>query len=183
MIFKDKVIKLKSNKEVILRSQKVSDAQNLLNYLKEVSRETDFMVRYPEEITMSLEGEEKIIENIINSDKDIMISAFIDEKLVGNLGLNCFRNHIKLKHRAVIGIAIRKDYWNLGLGSILIEEAINLAIELGYEQIELEVSTLNERAIVLYKKYGFEVYGIRDRDFKFKDGSYGSSTLMMKKLK
>jgi len=40
----------------------------------------------------------------------------------------------------------------------------------------------NIRAVALYMKFGFVVYGTRERAFRYKDGSYGSEYLMLLRL-
>jgi len=82
VIFQDKRVKLKNGKECIFKSPDVVDAENLIEYLKLTSSETDYMIRYPEEITMTIVDEEKFLKSIKESDNNIMISAFIDDKLV-----------------------------------------------------------------------------------------------------
>ena len=49
---------------------------------------------------------------------------------------------------------------------------------MGYEQLELEVVSSNERGIALYKKLGFEAYGLRKKSFKYRDGHYEDEYLM-----
>ena len=41
-------------KELILRNPEESDAERLLSYLKTTSRETPYLIREPEEITLTL---------------------------------------------------------------------------------------------------------------------------------
>ena len=41
-------------KELILRNPEESDAERLLSYLKTTSRETPYLIREPEEITLAL---------------------------------------------------------------------------------------------------------------------------------
>lgn len=183
MNFEEKRIVLKNGKEVLLRSPKAEDAKELIKYLKQIASETDFMIRYEEEITMTIENEGKFLEDCLNSELNLMISVFSNDEVIGNGSINCINNKIKLKHRANLAIAIKKDYWNLGLGKILMSELITNAKNLGYEQIELEAISSNKNAIKLYEKFGFEVYGIRNNGTKYKDGSYDSETLMMKSIK
>jgi RimJ/RimL family protein N-acetyltransferase len=182
VIFEEKIIKLKNHKECVLRSPNICDAENLLEYLKQASEETDYMIRYPEEVTMTIAEEEKFIKLLRQSKKDLMISAFIDDKLVGNAGLSPIRDNIKLQHRASFGIAIKKEAWGLSLGKILLEEVLEYAKKADFEQVELEVVSENHKAISLYEKFGFKKYGTRENGFKLKDGTYYSEYLMMKVL-
>lgn len=49
-------------KELILRNPEESDAERLLSYLKITSRETPYLIREPEEITLTLEEEKEFIK-------------------------------------------------------------------------------------------------------------------------
>ncbi len=50
---------------------------------------------------------------------------------------------------------VRPEFQNLGIGRILMERAIELAKELGYEKIRLDTLDTMLPAIHLYKTYGF----------------------------
>lgn len=183
MKYGQKEILLKDKTKCILRSPNSKDAEKMIEYLKMTSDETHFMVRYPEEINMTIEQEADYLDNCLKSDKDFSIAAFIDGKLVGNAGINCCGMRFKIMHRGVLGISIKQQYWNNGIGSILIHEALNTAMEINYEQIELGVFSDNERAQTLYRKFGFEVWGITKNAYKLKDGTYRDEILMGKFIK
>ncbi len=59
MLFEDKQITLKDGRTAILKSPRTEDADKLLNYIKKSCGETDFLIRYPEEWTMTVEQEEE----------------------------------------------------------------------------------------------------------------------------
>lgn len=63
------------------------------------------------------------------------------------------------------------------------ERLIAFAARCGYEQVELTVASKNKRALGLYHKYGFTVYGTRPHGMKYPDGSYDDDCLMVKMLK
>ena len=182
MIYKEKRIFLKNGTDCILRSPRPEDADSIISNWKLTSEETGFIARYPEEITMSIEAEEKFLADQQSDPKSIMIAAVIDGKIIANAGITYVQNNIKFLHRAVFGISIQKEYWNIGIGSSILSELIMWAEKAGYEQIELEVLCENERAIALYKKSGFEIYGTREKSFKYKDGTYSSEFLMLCRL-
>ena len=138
------------------------------------------MGKYPEEVNMDINEQIDFITNILESDKDILISAFINDELVGSTGLTCIKNHIKTKHRATLGISIKKEYWNKGIGNILIKEALNQGVKMGYKQIELGVFSNNIKAKLLYEKNGFEVWGNIKHAFKLKDGTCYDEIIMGK---
>lgn len=178
MNFEEFKVNLKDKTECILRSPDEQDAEKMIEYLKITSKETYFMVRYPEEIKITVNEEKEHLKNNLLSDKNIMIAAFVNDELAGNASISCVRNHIKLKHRGAFGISIKEKYWNNGLGSILLKTIIEQAQKIGYEQIELGVFEDNKRAQALYKKHGFEVWGNIKNAYKLKDESYRDEIIM-----
>lgn len=178
MKFEKKEIELKDGTRCILRSPNEQDAEKMIEYLKVTSEETYFLTRYSEEINITIDKEIEILKDTLNSNKEIMIAAFVDNELAGNTAISCARNHIKLKHRAVFGISIKEKYWNNGIGNVLLREIIEQAKQIGYEQIELGVFSDNEKAKNLYKKFGFEVWGTTKNAFKLKDGTYRDEIIM-----
>lgn len=180
MKFEEKIIKLRDGTKCIFRSPVKADAEQMIEYLKKTSEETNFMVRYPKEIKVTIDKEEEIIEDMLVNDKNIMIAAFINKKLIGAASISCLREYEKIKHRAVFGISIRKNYWSKGIGSELLKEIIEKASEIGYEQIELGVFSDNIRARALYEKYGFESWGRNKNAFKLKNGTYCDEIVMGK---
>lgn len=177
-----KEVTLKNGQVAILKSPEGEDAEQLLNYMKTMSGETNNVLRYPEEVTLTVEEErEHILDNLLN-ERDFDIAAFIDGKLVGNSGIFCMDTKLKIRHRAKLGIAIIKDYWGIGIGDILMQHCLEQAKENGYEQVELEVVTTNEPAVLLYKKHGFEICGTIKHAQKLKDGSYQDFYMMIKFL-
>ncbi|MDD6794788.1 MAG: GNAT family N-acetyltransferase [Clostridiaceae bacterium] len=182
MKYTEKTIKLKDGTECILRSPEINDAKDMIEYMRMTSGETHFMVRYPEEIKLTEDKEKELIKETLNSNNDMMIAAFVGGILAGNAGVNCYRNHIKIKHRAVFGISIKEEFWNLGIGNILVEESIKEARKMGFDQIELTVFSDNIKAQNLYKKHGFEVCGTVKNGYRLKDGSYRDEIMMQKML-
>ena len=182
MKVKSKEIILKNNKKLILRNCDYDDAQTFLDFFRLSASETENLVRYPEEITIAPEKEGQILDRIMNSNDQWSIGAFDGKRIVGNINFGCIGNRIKIKHRACFGITILKEYWNLGLGSLMINEMLEVLKNKGYEQVELEVIAHNLHAIHLYKKFGFEEYGRMSHGIKLKNGEYVDLINMIKYL-
>jgi RimJ/RimL family protein N-acetyltransferase len=181
MIAKEKKIILKNGKNCLLRSPKVEEAEEMLEYLRTCATETDFILRYPEEVTLTVEQEEQYIKSSLESESNLLITAFIDGEIAGSSHL--FINRLKkVCHRGSIGIALKKKYWNLGIGTALLKELIAYARKQGCLQLELEGLEGNERAQALYEKVGFTVYGERKRGVILKDGTPLNMLLMVKYL-
>ena len=88
-------------------------------------------------------------------------------------------DRFKGRHRASLGIAVLQEYWNTGLGTTLINGAIDLTRKAGYEQLELGVFSDNSSAIHLYRKIGFQEVGRMPNAFKLPDGSYADEIMMV----
>lgn len=182
MILNEKEIRLNKGQICILRSPGADDAEKLLEYLRMTAVETNFLLRYPEEVTLTLEEERNFIKSIRENPRAVMICAFIGDRLVGSTNLNPLGERFKISHRAAFGIAVLKEAWHLGIGRALISEILKIARDTGYELVELEVASRNYKAIKLYESFGFKIYGTRENGFKFKDGTYDDEHLMLKKL-
>ena len=172
---------LPSGKALLVRSVTAADAEVHIKFKCMTSGETHFMARYPEE-GANLEAMRNSLAGCGESPVNFEVGAFAGEKLVGEFGVAQVRPHIKYRHRAVMGISVRKEYWGCGLGSYLMQLAIDQTRSNGFEQLELGVYSDNSRAIHLYEKFGFERYGIQPRAFKLKDGTYRDEIIMVKML-
>lgn len=182
MIIEPITIKDKLGRDVLLRAAKTEDASDLIKYLKATSAETPFLIREPDEITITLEKEESFIRDKIDSERELMLLAFVDGKHVGNCSLMSLAPYKRYQHRCEVAIALYKEYWGLGIGKAMLETVLKVAASLGYEQTELEVVAENESAISLYEKLGFKKYGTFPDNMKYPDGSYRDAYWMMKKL-
>lgn len=175
-------ITLKDGRVVVLRSPELTDAEALIKFVQQTAYETKFLISEPEEQNFTIEEEEDFIGSRLESDSSVMITAFDGEKAIGNCHISGMSRRIRTKHRCSLGIALLKDYWSCGLGSALMERLVTFAKELGFHQIELEVIAGNEKAMGLYKKFGFVEYGRRPRDLRYKDGTFADAVCMVKLL-
>lgn len=112
-----------------------------------------------------------------NDDTQHTLVATVAGDVVGNLGLTRFTRP-RRAHVGEIGMAVRDDWHGKGVGSVLMEAALDLADNwLGLRRIELHVHADNERAIALYRKFGFEVEGTH-RAYAIRNGVYVDSLSM-----
>jgi putative acetyltransferase len=104
--------------------------------------------------------------------------ACIDTEVVGQVGLHIFPNRARRRHVGEIGMMVRDDWQGKGIGTALMQAAVDLADKwFNLRRLELEVYVDNEPAIKLYKKFGFEIEG-REVDHAFRDGVYVDSFMM-----
>ena len=182
MIIKAESMLLKNGKTCVLRSVEPEDAERMIAYMKIMLGETPFLMRTPEEFDYTVEGEADVLRKRRDDPRALMIVAEADGEIIAASDVTPMGAKSRTLHRATLGMSVRKDYWSMGIGSAMMERLISHARQSGFEQIELEVVSANRRAIGLYVKYGFQVFGTRPHGLKYADGSYADDYMMRKAL-
>lgn len=181
MELSQKMIRLKDGREAVIRSAQPGDAAEMTAFMKTTAGETEFLLRYPEECTMSEAAEAVFLDDVLHSPDQVMPCCFVEGVLAGNAMLT-MNSRIKTRHRGSVAIGLRKEYWGLGIGTALFGEMIAIGKDRGLDHLELDYIEGNDRARCLYEKLGFvEVARVPDM-YRLKDGSFRRSILMMKKL-
>ncbi|MGN0978074.1 MAG: GNAT family N-acetyltransferase [Faecousia sp.] len=170
MLFPEKEIHLKDGRAAVLRSPTREDAPALVDYMVQTAGETDFLLRTPEECTMTVEAEAAFLQNICDSPASVMILCMVDGKLAGNCQITRM-NRLKTRHRGTVAIALLKEYWSLGIGAAMFAEMIAIAEKWGLKQLELEYIEGNDRARRLYEKMGFRTTGALPNAIQLADGT------------
>jgi RimJ/RimL family protein N-acetyltransferase len=184
MIFSEKTVLLRDGSACALRSPGPADGAVMLEYLRQTAAETHFLLSSSDEAAMTMEQEVEFLANIREKKNAVMLGAWRDGALLGNCGLNPVDDrHRRMRHRASIGIAVKKAYWGLGVGRALLTELVTLAPRLGYSQLELGVCASNQRARLLYEKLGFQQTGRTPNAFRLEDGTFEDEIQMCRALK
>ncbi len=166
---------------VIYRKAMCDDAKEMLSHLSCVGRETDNLSYDERTFCISEERERRFIERFEKSKNDLMLAALDENRIIGNGIVE--RNRVaRYNHRAELSITVLREYWGRGIGSRLMELMIDFAKETGIEILYLEVRSDNERAIALYKKFGFSRIGVYENFFKIGE-KYHNADLMILNLK
>ena len=180
MKIEERTFIMPDGKIAIIRSAGPEDAELIKEHREITAGETHFMARCPEDGEFTLNIVRSVLENIEKCEKGFLVTAFVDGEVVGDLGVTLIRPHLKYLHRAYLGMSIREKYCSMGLGSFMMQIALDQARANGFEQVELGVFSDNERARGLYKKFGFKEYGMNPRAFKLQDGTYRDEIIMAK---
>lgn len=107
-----------------------------------------------------------------------LVACLEDGEVVGQLGLHVFPKKPRRRHAGEIGMAVRDDWQGKGVGSALLEAAIELADRwLDLTRLDLQVFVDNEPAIRLYEKFGFRIEGTLAQ-YAFRDGQYVDTYIM-----
>lgn len=168
--------------EVLLRNAENEDAQMLIDYLRVVCGETRFLMKEADEVNLTVEQEISFIEAHNKASRDLLILVFVDGEYAGNCSYEVKSESRRNAHRAGMGIALFQKYTGMGLGRVLMDRMIKYAKKSGFEQMELTVVSDNERALKLYKSFGFEECGRMPNSNKYDDGTYSDDVFMIKKL-
>ena len=183
MIVEKREIILKDGRKAILRSARDEDIPGMLEYLYISAGETDFILRYPEECgKYTAEGEKELFDRVNASDNEAMIVCLVDGKVAGNCQI-VWKTGIKTRHRAQVAIALLKEFWNLGIGTAMFTEMIDIArSNPDIIQMELEFIEGNTRARALYEKMGFRITGVKPNAIRLKDGTLLNEYQMVRKM-
>ena len=76
-------------------------------------------------------------------------------------------------------LGVKKEYQRNGYAKMLMEKCVEVTKHLGYRNINLEVRISNQKAINLYKKYGFKIVTIRKNYYQ---DNHEDAYLMIKKM-
>ncbi|MBQ2707088.1 MAG: GNAT family N-acetyltransferase [Clostridia bacterium] len=169
-------------REVVLRHAQPADAAALIEYLKITAAETPYLIREPDEITLTLEEEIGFIERKEKEPRELLLIALVNGKHVGNCSLMRIAPYRRYAHRCSIAIALYEEYCGCGIGRRMLQTVLDAARQAGYTQAELEVLSDNRRAIALYRKLGFEKFGTLPDNVRYADGTCADADWMMKKL-
>ena len=164
-----------AEQEVIVEKAQLSDAKALVDLLSQVSQETDFVVA---EKILSQEDMEIFLERHLESVNEICLVVRVGKELAGVLNVSSTSSP-QTNHIGDIFIAVQEKYWGYGLGSLLMEVALDWACHTPViRRLELTVQDRNSRAVHLYEKFGFKIEATKERGAKTKDGEFLDVYLM-----
>ena len=152
--------KLKDGRTLLLRDPAEADAPEMVDYLKIVGGETDFLLCDENGIEgLTLEGEIDWIRATLAAKNTKMFVGTIDGEIVLVCDVRAAARS-RVAHCAGVAISIKRSCWHVGVGSIAMQAMIDYARSTGeLKQLSLEVREGNDRAIALYQRFGFVEIG------------------------
>jgi len=131
------------------------DACQLVELMSSLASESSFLMYEYDEVPSTTMLAKRI--SATKNSELIWVTEFND-KFVGYLTLS-LGTLKRNRGVATLAMGVRNDYAGNGVGSGLMSTAIAEASEIGVYRLQLHVQTTNERAIKLYRKFGYEVEG------------------------
>ena len=101
---------------------------------------------------------------------DLQLVAEVEGEVVGSAGLHPTGPALRRRHAMMLGISVVGAMQGRGVGTALMAALCDYADQwLGIRRLELDVYADNQRALALYRKFGFEVEGTH-RGYAMRDG-------------
>ncbi len=169
--------RLRDGRTVVLRPATLDDAAGLMENINAVGAEIEWIIS--ESVGHDVEREKDWIRQYDGAGS-VLFLAEAGGRIVGQADVAPGR-WPKETHVGTIGIAIQAAWRDAGLGRALMERALAWMRDRQFRKACLSVFSTNARAIALYRHLGFEVEGVRRRQFRVRD-AWVDEVLMAKWL-
>ena len=173
-----KKVRLQSGTSVTIRPMVKEDADKLYAFFSRVPREDRLFLR-----------DDVSIRDVIDSwtqeldyRKVLPLVAEVGGNIVGDATLHR-RTFGWTSHVGKVRLVIDKDYRGKGLGTILIEELIDIAKKAGLEQLVAELMSNQTGALSAFKGLGFEKEAVFFNYVKDQMGEEHNLVVMIKNLR
>jgi ribosomal protein S18 acetylase RimI-like enzyme len=168
----------KMSKLVEIRQAKPGDEHGLIDLFERLYRESDFLLMEPGEGAVSVESQEKLINEISQSNSQVLFIAVEGNNIVGFLGGTGGKVN-RNRHSIRIAMGVLKDKQRQGIGSQLLEAFVEWSVSNKFGRIELSVMEHNITAKLLYERFGFKTEGLKHNSLKV-NGRFINEYLMAK---
>ncbi|GGE59116.1 GNAT family N-acetyltransferase [Priestia taiwanensis] len=165
---------------ITIRTVRPDDARIIVQLHLEIASEREFLITVPEDFKRTEEEQRIWIQQLLANEREMAFVAEVEGVVVGWTMFSS-SDRARLAHAGSIGIFIKKEYRDIGIGRRLIQAILDWATEHPViEKVSLGVFATNIRAIALYKKLGFVEEGRKVREFKLSENEYVDDILMYK---
>ena len=168
---------MKNGKTLLIRRAVPEDAEALLAYLKKVGSESDNLLFGAEGVAFTVEQEREFLRKLFDSPSDRFLLGIAEGDIVATAGVYGNAKE-RTRHVGSFALAVRKPFWNAGVGTAMGKEVLRQTQEAGLiTVVHLTVRTENIHARRLYENLGFRLVGILHRDLLIR-GEYGDTAQM-----
>ncbi len=164
--------------DIFFKEAQSEDGENILNYLKEVQKESPFLLL--NDLDISLSQYETALEWIKESPNYFILLAMDKNKIVGMVNINGTNETLR-EHIGELGISVKKEYWRQKIGETLLDEALYWAENYSsLTRLEIYVQKKNLPALHLYEKLGFSKEGCLKNGVRHLNGTYDDVFVLAK---
>jgi RimJ/RimL family protein N-acetyltransferase len=142
------------------------DATALYEHLQLVVQETLHGPLALDELPTLGDLRQSLVEAAAWPERNCWLLALDGKRIIGHGDIH--RGTLKAnRHTAVLGLAVLRSSWGQGIGPALMERLLEWARQYRIEKVKLNVFADNERAIALYRRFGFVEEGRERAEFRF----------------
>ena len=164
--------------QLLIEHARQSDAESVFQLHREVLAERAFFITEPQEFQSSASQKSRIIWDFRHSHNAAYWVGRSRDEIVGFLAIQGGTLN-RMSHVAKLEVMVAPAHRGRKIGKCLMKACIEWAEQNDkIEKIGLSVFASNERAIAMYRAFGFEEEGRRVREYRFADGSYRDDLLM-----
>ena len=146
---------LKDGSRVVLHPMVKEDRDKILDFFQRLDEKDILFLR-------SDVRDPKVIDHWVNNidySKVFPLLAEVQGRIVGDATLHMRKLGWK-RHLGNVRVVVAKDYQGKGLGSLLINELVELAGEFGLEKLVAEIHLQAQGAMAAFKRAGFSVKAV-----------------------
>ena len=173
---------LKNGKTVDIRPARTEDAEALIQVMTLADSQSRFLGRNPGEFSATVEKERELIERKTSNPDGAFCVAEYEGRVVGLCSVHLIRKGERFRHRAAASFVLLQECWGQGIGGRMMQYCLSWCREKGLMQLELDVVKDNERALNMYRSFGFEITGAFPNALKYPDGTFADEYRMVKML-
>ena len=164
-------VKLKDGRHVLVRKFRMEDKEKLVKMYESLSDEA---VRWG----LPPYTRERIERGWLSNLQNITgIVAFYNDRIIGHAQIFNFP-HPRRKGTCDLVIYLHQGFHNVGLGTAMLTELIELAMKERLHRIGLSVIADSKLAVHLYQKLGFKIEGVKKDAYLGEDGKYHDELVM-----
>jgi L-amino acid N-acyltransferase YncA len=169
---------LKDGTKILLRPMVIEDQEALYEFFKAVSEEEARYLRDDVKSRLLIESWAKDLDY----SRTLPILAIKDNLIIADATINRRRSGWKW-HLGTVRIFVHKDYRNLGLGELMVDELARIAYRLGIEKLILEIPDTSVATINAFTKAGFHRAALIPNMVKDRQNMPVDLAVMMKDIK
>lgn len=172
------LITLKDGQIITLRPISLKDIYARHNFWVELQLEQTGIVHTSDEVEFHTHETHDKIRDFLHMNKGLWLVAINQkQEIIGEIDI-IIKNLTRIKHVGLLSIGVLKAYQGLGLGSALLNNALQWGHKHGLKRVELFVFESNKVALNLYKKHGFVIEGQRKNFLRHAENIFEDDFLM-----
>lgn len=151
--------------EVTIRPARQEDLSGIVGAMRQVVEEMTYIEA--ETVADELDHQDVLLRHN-EFESRMFFVATVDEEVVGWAHLHVPTLE-KLSHTAELTVGVLEEYRGIGIGSELLDRALEWVDENGLEKVYQSVPSTNEEAIAFFESRGWQTDAVRENHYKLGD--------------